>query len=132
MGMNSLFGELLPDWIDPEIWAAFLDNRKKMGKRYAASEYAKKLIILELDKLRQAGNPPNAVLAQAIRSNHLDVWPLKEQRFQPVDVSRVTVPSKPFAPATKPPKIEETAEQREERRRMLEDARWKIKNRGWE
>jgi hypothetical protein len=39
--MNSLFGELLPDWIDPEIWAAFLDNRKKMGKRYACTEYAK-------------------------------------------------------------------------------------------
>jgi hypothetical protein len=121
--MNSLFGELIPDWIDPEIWAAFLDNRKKMGKRYAASEYAKKLIIVELDKLRQAGNPPNAVLAQAIRSNHLDVYPLKDRRFQPVEVSG-RLPEHKFQ--ERPP---ETEEQRARAKQVLGDARAKIKNR---
>ena len=119
--MNSLFGELIPDWIDPEIWAAFLDNRKKMGKRYAASEYAKKLIIIELDKLRQAGNPPNAVLAQAIRSNHLDVYPLKDRRFQPVEVSG-RLPEHKFQD-----RPDETEDQRARARELLAEARRKIR-----
>jgi phenylalanine-4-hydroxylase len=118
--VNSLFGELLPDWIDPEIWAAFLDNRKKMGKRYACTEYAKKLIIIELDKLRQAGNPPNAVLAQAIRSNHLDVWPLKDRRFQPVQVSGA-VPEHKFEDVVQTPEAVAAG------RAKLLEARRKIK-----
>jgi hypothetical protein len=118
--MSSLFGELLPDWIDPEIWAAFLDNRKKMGKRYAATDYAKMLILNELGKLRAAGNPPNAVLSQSIRNNYLDVYPLKDRRFQPVQVSGA-VPEHKFADVVQTPEAVAAG------RAQLLEARRKIK-----
>jgi hypothetical protein len=85
--MNSLWGELIPDWLDVELWETFIDGRKKMGKRYAATEGAKKLIFMELDRLRQQGHPPNAVLAQSIRRGYLDVFPIDKRQLTPTIVS---------------------------------------------
>ena len=114
--MNSLFGELLPDWLDAELWAAFIDGRKKMGKRYAPTEYAKKLILMELDKLRKQGHPPNEVLAKAVRSGYLDVYPIGKREFTPTIVSG----SQPLAPLS-----ERKPETDEQRRKRLEIAGFK-------
>jgi hypothetical protein len=109
--MNSLFGELLPSWLDAELWAAFIDGRKKMGKRYAASEGAKKLILMELDRLRSQGHHPNEVLAQSIRRGYLDVFPIAKREFTPTIVSGVL----PLAPVS-----DRKPESDEHRRRRLE------------
>jgi hypothetical protein len=50
--------------------------RKK--KRAVPTEKAKELLILELDKLQQAGNNPDDVLKQSIARNYTGVFPLKK------------------------------------------------------
>ena len=119
--MNSLFGELLPDWLDPELWALFLDGRKKMGKRYAASEGAKRLILMELDKLRKQGHPPNEVLSISIRRGYLDVFPIGKREFSPTVVSGAVPIYKHIE------RQAETPEQREQARAVLAEAKRRIK-----
>jgi len=119
--MNSLWGELLPEWLDAELWNTFIDGRKKMGKRYAATEGAKKLIFMELDRLRQQGYPPNAVIAQSIRRGYLDVFPIDKRQLTPTVVSGA-MPVYKFE--DRPP---ETVEQRARAREVLEEARRRIK-----
>jgi phage replication O-like protein O len=66
---------ILPDWINKETWDAFIEMRKRIKK--PATEYAKHLIELELQKLKDAGEDPQAVLEKSIRSSWQDVFTLK-------------------------------------------------------
>lgn len=66
----------LPDWIDKEIWDAFLEMRKK--KRAVPTEKAIELLIKEIETLKKSGNDPNEVLKQSIMRNYTGVFPLKE------------------------------------------------------
>jgi hypothetical protein len=68
----------LPSWIKKETWDAFLEMRRKIKK--IPTEHAKKLLIKELEKLKNSGNEPNAVLNQSIMRNYTGVFPLDENR----------------------------------------------------
>jgi len=46
--MNSLFGELIPDWLDADLWAAFIEMRKAKGKHAPLTETGKRLLIQKL------------------------------------------------------------------------------------
>ncbi|MGV8059793.1 MAG: hypothetical protein AB2L12_17505 [Smithellaceae bacterium] len=67
---------VLPGWISVETWKAFLEVRKK--KKAAGTDYALKLIVLELEKIKKEyGHDPIEVLNKSIKSGWSDVYPLK-------------------------------------------------------
>jgi len=56
----------LPAYIDNELWDAFWEMRKKMGNRAPVTDFAKKLIVIELMKFHSEGYDANDSLKQAI------------------------------------------------------------------
>lgn len=65
----------IPEWLDRKTWEAFLEMRKR--NRAVPTERAKELLIKELEKLKQSGNDPVAVLNQSIMNNYKGVFPLR-------------------------------------------------------
>lgn len=63
---------VLPDWIPTGPWQAYLEMRNK--KRKPATDYAKKLVVAELEKLRAAGHEPGAVLDRSTKAGWTDVY----------------------------------------------------------
>jgi len=122
--VNSLFGELIPDWIDPELWAAFIEMRKAKGKHAPLTEAGKRLLILKLGKLQALGNPPNEVIAESVMNGWSGFFPIDKRQLQPTLVSG-SIPVHKFE--DRPP---ETAEQRERAREVLAEARRRIKSSG--
>jgi len=66
---------IIPDWIDRELWDAFLEVRKKC--KAASTEYALSLIIKDLEKYKASGDDPNEILKKSIMSSWKGVFPLK-------------------------------------------------------
>jgi uncharacterized protein YdaU (DUF1376 family) len=62
----------IPDWIDPECWAGYLEVRTK--KRAVASDRALASVVKRLDEFRARGHDPNEVLLTSTRSNWTDVY----------------------------------------------------------
>lgn len=73
-GSNGLLR--IPEWIDLEKWEAFMEVRKK--KKAAQTDYAKQLILTELERLRATGEDPNAILDRSIVGSWKDVYSLKK------------------------------------------------------
>ncbi len=70
---------ILPEYIPEETWKAYLAVRKK--KKAESTPYALKLIILELEKIKETHNhDPVEVLNKSIKSGWTDVYPLKEMK----------------------------------------------------
>ena len=67
----------MPDWLDKEAWAAFVEMRRAMGKRAPFTELAEKRTILELERLELQGYPNGDVLWQSVMSGYRGVFPLK-------------------------------------------------------
>jgi hypothetical protein len=67
---------ILPDWINPEIWERYKEMRKK--KKAEATDYALRLIVEDLEKLRVGGQDPNLVLKQSIKNNWTAVYEIKQ------------------------------------------------------
>lgn len=67
---------ILPEYIDPKAWAAFEEMRKKIGS--PMTEYAKHLIICDLDKLK---GDKAAILDQSTKNNWKGVFEIKEGGF---------------------------------------------------
>ncbi len=65
----------VPTWIDHDVWDRYVEMRKK--KKCAPTEYAKYLVVVELEKLKIQGHDPIAVLQQSIKKNWQDVYPIK-------------------------------------------------------
>lgn len=63
---------MVPDWIDPDSWQAFKDMRKLI--KAPLTDYAAKLILRELVKLKGAGEDPQACLDQSTRNGWRDVF----------------------------------------------------------
>jgi hypothetical protein len=76
----------LPDWLNLEAWHGLLEMRKEKGK--AAAGRAQTLLIRKLDRFRQAGHDPTAILEKSIISGWLDV-------FEPKPESRASPPHRP-------------------------------------
>lgn len=119
--MNSLFGELLPEWIDAEIWAAFVDMRRVKGKHAPLTETGKKLIIMKLARLRAQGHPPNEVLAESAMCGYSGVFPIDKRQLTPTVVSGAVPIYKHVE------RQAETPEQREQARAVLAEAKRRIK-----
>ena len=70
----------LPGYIDPEAWAGFEEMRKAIKK--PLTDRARKLIVYELDRIKQAGHCPNASLDQSINHCWADVYQPKEKPIE--------------------------------------------------
>ena len=71
---------VLPDFINKEIWDAFLEIRKK--KKAASTDYALSLIIKDLEKFRASGDDPNEILKKSIMGSWKGVFPLDSKGGQ--------------------------------------------------
>lgn len=60
--------ENLPDWLPMEQWLGYVDMRKK--SKHPLTEYAQRLELKELTKLRIQGHDPVAVLEQSIKKTY--------------------------------------------------------------
>lgn len=67
----------LPGYVDKEAWSGFVDMRKAIKKPLTAR--AEKLILYELQRIRDAGHCPNAALDQSTNHCWADVYPPKEK-----------------------------------------------------
>lgn len=67
----------IPPWVPAEAWNGFVEMRKATKK--PLTPRAVELAIQKLDKLRQDGNDPAAVLDQSTMSNYQGLFPLKDQ-----------------------------------------------------
>ena len=65
---------VLPEWIDSEIWATFVEHRQKL--KAPMTDRAKALII---GKLEKQSHQANAVLSQSIENGWKGVFDLKEE-----------------------------------------------------
>ena len=74
---NTAPSFLLPDWIPAESWDAFMETRK--AAKAKGTDYAKKLIVSQLEKLRAKGHDPVDVINTSIRSGWKDVYEPKAQ-----------------------------------------------------
>lgn len=76
----------LPDWIDSGVWEKYLEMRK--SKKKTPTEYAKYLVMLELQKLKEQGEDVTVVLNQSIRRKWDDVYKVKKNTGdQPQDAA---------------------------------------------
>jgi hypothetical protein len=67
---------ILPDFLDPEVWKEFKKYRQNGKTKF--TEYAQKLAINKLTKLKAEGNDPNEVIKQSILMGWLGLFPLKK------------------------------------------------------
>ncbi len=65
-----------PDWVPRDAWDAFIESRKR--QKGGITDRAKELIVLQLDKLRQAGHDPEAVLNQSVAMGWKGVFPIRD------------------------------------------------------
>lgn len=81
----------LPEWIKPEDWVAFINERK--GSKKPMSAEAQRRAIGVLEKLRAEGNDPAAVINQSIVSGWMGLFALKNNggRTSSVPQSRQAV-----------------------------------------
>jgi hypothetical protein len=67
----------IPDWVPTPQWLAFLEMRK--AKRKPFTDHAKGLLIAKLERLREAGHDPGAVLDQSTEHSWDSVFELKTE-----------------------------------------------------
>lgn len=67
----------LAAWVPENEWAAFEESRKRLRK--PMTDRARSLVIIELEKLKDAGHDPASVLQQSVRKGWLDVFPLRDR-----------------------------------------------------
>jgi hypothetical protein len=70
----------LPVWIPREAWEAFVQMRKKIG--YPLTDYAVKLAVRNLDKLRGQGESLEDVLNQSILNCWRGLFPVKGNGYE--------------------------------------------------
>ena len=66
----------LPAWLPPDAWSAFLDARIAM--RAKPTERAKALLLATLNKLREQGHDPRAVLEQSVARSWRGLFPVHD------------------------------------------------------
>jgi len=63
----------LPEWINPEVWASFIDHRKAIKAPMTA--HAQSLLITKLEKHKTEGFDPTTLLNEAIMNGWKTVYP---------------------------------------------------------
>lgn len=109
----------IPQYLDPDAWQGFEDMRKQIKK--PLTDRARKLIVYELHRIKEAGHDPNAALDQSTNHCWCDVFVPKEKSIEPAKTQEaqktqdwITEHSRP---GTKPP--EGWAEQTKQRLRRV-------------
>ncbi len=64
--------DCLPSWIDPELWAEYVQQRKKDKK--AMSPRSERERLARLYELKAAGHDPNKSLSEALNGHWLDFY----------------------------------------------------------
>jgi hypothetical protein len=75
---------VLPDWVPKEAWASFEDSRKKLRK--PLTDRARQLAVAELQRLRDGGHNPIAVIESAVLRGWLSFYPIKDAHTERVKV----------------------------------------------
>lgn len=75
--MSGLFGDC-PAWLNEEAWAAYCAWRDGMPKHKRWGGYARRLVLKELAKLKDAGQDPTACLEQSLLNSWLGVYAVKK------------------------------------------------------
>lgn len=70
----------LPSYVDKEAWDGFLEMRLHIKKPLTIR--AAKLVLYELQRIKDAGHDPNAALDQSTNHCWADVYPAKEKPIQ--------------------------------------------------
>jgi hypothetical protein len=68
----------LPDWLPVDAWDAFVAMRKKI--KAPMTDEAKRLAVIELEKLMQKGHRPRAVLEQSTLNSWRGLFEIKANR----------------------------------------------------
>tara|TARA_R100001530_G_scaffold136253_1_gene116033 strand:+ start:2838 stop:3296 length:459 start_codon:yes stop_codon:yes gene_type:complete len=68
----------IPDWIEKEIWIAFIKHRK-ITCRKPMTERAEFLILKKLEKAKDEGYNPNDLLDEAIEKGWQTIYPKPHQ-----------------------------------------------------
>lgn len=71
-------GFVLPDWVSSDAWSAFEDSRKKLRK--PLTDRARQLAVAELQRLRDQGHDPIAVIESAVLHGWQTFYPPKDSR----------------------------------------------------
>ena len=66
---------VLPDWLNRESWNAFIEMRRRIKK--PLTDYGCQVAIKKLQKLKDAGQDPNAILDNSIMNSWQGIWPEK-------------------------------------------------------
>jgi len=74
---NKIF--VLPDWVEKEVWDDFMKMRARI-KNSPLTEYGKKLLVNDLEKLKNQGNDPIRVIEESIKHGWKGFFPLNEKR----------------------------------------------------
>jgi len=85
-------GFQIPNWVPAEPWAAFVEMRRETGHKM--TERAMRLAVAELEKLRDEGSDPAAVLNQSTMKSWRGLFGVKQQPGtpqQPADPSKWTL-----------------------------------------
>lgn len=90
----------LPQYIDREAWDAWMEVRRHL--KAPNTDYAVKLLVYEVQRIKDAGHDPNAAIKQSVLKGWKDVWPSKEKEIE-------------AAPQSQAEKTAEMLRQREER-----------------
>jgi hypothetical protein len=71
----------LPDWVPLDAWNGFMEMRKRQRK--VPTERACELLVGQLEKLRDAGHDPGAVLDRSTSNSWTGVFPLPMESRRP-------------------------------------------------
>lgn len=69
---------LLPSWLNAEAWRGYVEMRRKARK--PMTPRAQSIILAKLDRWRQLGHDPTAILDNSTANNWTDVYEPKGQR----------------------------------------------------
>lgn len=70
---------VLPAWLPLDAWADFVEHRDELEK--PMSNKAEELLISKLNKLRDAGHDPRAVIEQSIMNNWQGFFEIKAKKW---------------------------------------------------
>lgn len=70
----------IPEWVPMEAWDGWLQMRKETLRKPLKTERAFKLAINTLERLREEGNDPGAVLDQSTLKGYQGLFPVQVER----------------------------------------------------
>ena len=71
---------MIPDWIEPELWAAYLEMRKKIKR--PMTDYAQRLAFRKLEGFRQKGHDVTAIIEESIMQSWQGLFEPRQKPMQ--------------------------------------------------